>query len=58
MLFRTLSTAVYGIDANLIGLAVDVGEHRSEKRLSSDRERLLERAMQQPGLSARATTAC
>src|SRR5215813_731656 len=31
MLFRTLSAAVYGIDANLIDVEVDVGEHRSEK---------------------------
>ena len=29
MLFRTLSAAVYGIDANLIDVEVDVGEHRS-----------------------------
>ena len=28
--FRTLSAAVYGIDANLIDVEVDVGEHRSE----------------------------
>jgi hypothetical protein len=31
MLFRTLSAAVYGIDANLIDVEVDVGEHRSDK---------------------------
>ena len=31
MLFRTLSAAVYGVDANLIGAAVDVREHYSEK---------------------------
>src|SRR5947209_7582911 len=31
MLFRTLSAAVYGIDANLIDVEVDVGEYRSEK---------------------------
>src|SRR5437588_9597027 len=31
MLFRTLSAAVYGIDASLIDVEVDVGEHRSEK---------------------------
>ena len=31
MLFRTLSAAVYGIDANLIDVEVDVGDHRSEK---------------------------
>jgi magnesium chelatase family protein len=31
MLFRTLSAAVYGIDANLIDVEVDVGEYRSDK---------------------------
>ena len=31
MLFRTLSAAVYGIDANLIDVEVDVGDNRSEK---------------------------
>src|SRR3954469_8684442 len=31
MLFRTLSAAVYGIDANLIDVEVDVGDYRSEK---------------------------
>jgi len=31
MLFRTLSAAVYGIDANLIDVEVDVATYRSEK---------------------------
>lgn len=30
MLFRTLSAVVYGIDANLIDVEVDVGNYKSE----------------------------
>jgi magnesium chelatase family protein len=57
----TLSAAVYGIDASIIEVEVDVSNPqmaprhiRSSCELSADCERLLERAMTQHGMTARA----
>ena len=61
MLYKTLSAAVYGIDANIIQVEVDCSGIKCDQdhfhtfcELSADCERLLERAMTQQGLSARA----
>jgi len=48
MLYKTLSAAVYGMDASVIEVEVDVSG------IKCDEERLLECAMNRQGLTARA----